>query len=100
VSAKGGYVYIISNKNRTVLYIGVTSNLHNRICEHKNGFGSVFTKKYNCVDLIYFEFHDHIESAIEREKQMKVWKREYKENVINEFNPDWVDLFDQVEDYQ
>jgi len=100
MSAKGGYVYIVSNKNRTVLYIGVTSNLYNRIYEHKNGFGSTFTRKYNCTDLIYFEFHDLIESAIEKEKQMKVWKREYKENVINDFNPNWIDLSEQVEDYQ
>lgn len=97
---KGGYVYIITNKNHTVLYTGVTSNLYTRIYEHKNGRGSKFAVKYNCVNLIYWEFHDHIESAIKREKQIKKWKRTYKENVINEMNPEWLDLFDQVEEMQ
>jgi putative endonuclease len=68
---KGGYVYIITNKNRTVLYTGVTSNLYARIFEHKEGIGSAFTSKYNCTDLLYYEFHEHIEIAIKREKQIK-----------------------------
>jgi len=66
--AKGGYVYIISNKNRTVLYTGVTSNLYARIYDHKLGQGAVFAAKYNCTDLLYYEFYDHIETAIAREK--------------------------------
>lgn len=69
--SKGGYVYIVSNKNRTVYYIGVTSNLYARVYEHRNGKGSTFTNRYNCTDLIYYKFFDHIESAIEREKQIK-----------------------------
>jgi len=72
---KGGYVYMVTNKNHTVLYTGVTSNLYARIYEHKNGTGSKFASKYNCVDLVYWEFHEHIESAIKREKQIKKWKR-------------------------
>ena len=54
--AKGGYVYIVSNKNRTVLYTGITSNLYNRVYEHKNGQGTDFTRKYKCTDLMYYEF--------------------------------------------
>ena len=99
MTAKGGYVYIVSNKNRTTLYTGVTSNLYNRIYEHKNGEGSVFTKKYNCTDLLYYEFFEDIESAIEKEKKMKKWKRVYKENVINDLNPDWKDLYEEIEDF-
>lgn len=97
---KGGYVYIVSYKNRTVYYIGITSNLYARAFQHKNGEGSAFTKRYVCTDLIYYQFFDHIESAIEREKQMKKWKRKWKEREIKEFNPDMNDLFDTIEDMQ
>ena len=86
MKAKDGNVYFASNKNRTTLYIGVTSNLHNRIYEHKDGLGSAFTKKYNFTDLMYFEFYDDIETATDREEQMKKWERAYKENVINKKN--------------
>lgn len=98
--AKGGYVYIITNKHRNVLYTGVTSNLYSRIFEHKEGIGSVWASKYNCKFLVYHEFHESIETAIKREKQIKKWKRAYKDNLINAFNPDWKDLFDQVEEMQ
>lgn len=97
---KGGYVYIVSNKNRTVLYTGVTANLYARIYDHKQGDGSNFTKKYKCTDLLYYEFHEHIETAIKREKQIKKWKREYKENVINTLNSNWEDLHEKVRDMQ
>jgi len=100
MSAKGGYVYIISNKNRTVLYTGVTSNLYSRVNAHKEGVGSKWASKYNCIDLMYFKFHEHITIAIKREKQIKKWKREYKENMINQFNPEWKDLFHQVSEMQ
>lgn len=63
---RGGYVYIVSNKTRTVLYIGVTSSLYNRITDHKSGNGSQFTSKYHCTDLLYFEFLPDIVSAIKR----------------------------------
>jgi len=96
---KGGYVYIISNTNRTTLYIGVTSNLHSRIYEHKCGEGSSFTKKYNCTDLLYYEYFPDIESAIRKEKQMKKWKRTYKEKVITDLNPDWLDLYEGILDF-
>ncbi|MEQ9229907.1 MAG: GIY-YIG nuclease family protein [Cyclobacteriaceae bacterium] len=97
--SKGGYIYIITNKNRTVLYTGVTSHLQSRIYQHKQGEGSSFASKYNCEDLIYYEFFEDIETAIAREKQIKKWKREYKENVINEMNPEWKDLYDNIQDY-
>lgn len=96
--AKGGYVYIVSNKIRTTLYIGVTSNLSARSWEHKNGSGSIFTSKYNCTDLIYYEFYETIEEAIEREKRLKKWKRDWKETLINGFNPGMLDLYEQVVD--
>ena len=92
MGAKGGYVYIISNKSRTVLYIGVTSNLFHRIYEHKEGTASVFTKKYNCTDLLYYKFFENIEAAISREKKMKKWNRDGKDKLIREFNPNLVDL--------
>jgi putative endonuclease len=95
---KGGYVYIVSNKNRTVLYIGVTSNLSKRSHEHKNREGSFFTKKYNCTDLIFYELYDDILSAIEREKQLKKWKRAWKDELIATFNPELRDLYNEVAD--
>ena len=98
--SKGGYVYIVSNKNRTVYYIGVTGNLYTRAYQHKNGEGSTFTKKYNCTDLIYYQYFARIESAIEKEKQMKKWKREWKEREIKGFNPSMIDLFETVSEMQ
>jgi len=72
------YVYILSNKNRTVLYIGVTNDLERRVAEHKNRIGSSFTKKYNAHELLFYEIHNDITQAITREKQLKEWKREWK----------------------
>ena len=93
---KLGYVYIMSNTHRTVLYIGVTSDLENRVYEHENGIMDGFTKKYNCQDLIYYEILDDIGSAIAREKAMKKWNREWKERQIKEMNPNLKRLNDQV----
>ena len=90
-------MYIVSNKNRTVLYIGVTSDLSSRSDEHKKGLGSSFTKKYNCTDLVFYEFFESIEAAIEREKQLKKWKRAWKDELIKGFNPALKDLYDEVE---
>ena len=95
---KGGYIYIVSNKHRTVLYIGVTSQLYSRIWEHKNREGSIFTRRYNCTDLVYYEFFDSIEAAIEREKRLKKWRRAWKDELIQQRNPDLRDLFDEVVD--
>ena len=90
---KGGFVYIVSNPHRTVLYIGVTSELYERIKNHKNKQGSTFTKEYNCVDLLFYEFHQTIEAAINREKQLKRWNRKWKEDLIQKANIEMRDLY-------
>ncbi len=82
------YVYIMSNNSRSVLYIGVTSDIRKRILEHKNKVGSVFTNKYNCHSLVYFEEFGNILNAIEREKQLKNWKRLWKDELIKAVNPE------------
>ncbi|MBD3864298.1 GIY-YIG nuclease family protein [Olleya marilimosa] len=84
---KTSYTYIITNKYRTTFYVGVTADLNKRITEHQNGTGSVFTKKYNLKDLIYYEIFTDINQAILREKQIKNWKKGWKLNLIKEQNP-------------
>lgn len=86
------FVYILSSPNKEVLYIGVTNNLQRRVIEHKRKLIDGFSKKYNCIELVYFEKHNQIENAISKEKQLKKWKREWKENLINSENPRWLDL--------
>jgi len=88
------YVYILTNKSNNILYIGVTNDLIRRIFEHKNKLVEGFTKKYNLLKLVYYEATNDIESAINREKQLKNWHREWKINLINQFNPEWKDLSD------
>lgn len=89
---KKGYVYILTNPRKTVLYTGVTSNLGKRLYEHKNKIAEGFTRRYNCSELVYYEISDDIESAIAREKQIKAGCRLKKEELINNFNPEWEDL--------
>ena len=91
-SMKEGYVYIMSNYNRTVLYVGVTNNIEWRVIQHKSGVGSKFTSKYKAHFLLYYERFFSISNAIDREKQLKRWHREWKWNLIKEMNPDLVDL--------
>ncbi|MBM4167402.1 MAG: GIY-YIG nuclease family protein [Ignavibacteria bacterium] len=86
------YVYIMSNFHRTTFYIGVTSDIRKRVAEHKSGTGSAFTKKYQLKDLVYFEEHSDIRYAIEREKKLKNWHRDWKINLIKSMNPDMKDL--------
>ena len=86
------HVYILSNRRRTVLYIGVTNNLQRRLAEHEAGQVSSFTKKYNATDLIYYEVFDSIKEAIAREKQLKGWKREKKLKLILKHNRYMQDL--------
>ena len=86
------YVYILSNWDDSVLYIGVTSNLLRRLYEHKNGLAEGFTKKYNVHKLVYFEYTSDVYSAISREKQLKKWSRKKKNELIERMNPEWVDL--------
>ena len=89
---KNPCVYFLTNKNNTVIYIGVTSNLIQRIHEHKTGKHKGFSLKYNCNKLIYFEELTSINDAIAREKQLKSGNRKRKEDLINEENPNWLDL--------
>ena len=86
------FVYIVTNKSNKVLYIGVTNNLERRMFEHKNKMIDGFTKRYNLTRLVYFEETSDVRSAIEREKQLKNWHRDWKIKLITEFNPEWKDL--------
>ena len=91
---KKSYVYFLTNKNNTVIYIGVTSNLIKRIYQHKTKSFKGFTSKYNCDKLVYFEEFDRISEAIKREKQLKAGNRKRKEDLINLENSNWKDLSD------
>ena len=93
---KEGYVYILANKRNGTLYIGVTSGLVRRIYDHKNDLVEGFTKQYGVHDLVYFEKHEDIAEAIVREQQLKKWDRKWKLRIIEEFNPDWQDLYDGI----
>jgi len=85
-------VYIVSNFTRSVFYTGVTNNLERRISEHKNNEGGVFTSKYKCHYLLYYEDYSDIRNAIAREKQLKKWHRAWKMELIQKDNPDLLDL--------
>ena len=85
-------VYIMTNYSQSSLYIGVTRNLQKRVWEHKNKVVAGFTKKYNINKLVYYELTDSIETAINREKQLKRWHRDWKINLIKEMNPEFRDL--------
>lgn len=94
---KGGYVYILTNKNHTVLYTGVTSNLKERIEQHKNKiFKGSFSFKYNCNVLVYYEGFPDIGQAIAEEKRIKGGNRKSKIMMIETKNPGWLDLFDTL----
>ncbi|WP_409586566.1 GIY-YIG nuclease family protein [Vibrio rotiferianus] len=90
-------VYILTSNNNAVLYIGVTSQLPQRICQHKNGIVEGFTKKYNVHKLVYFELFEDISTAISREKQLKQWKREWKLELVRESNPNFLDISSSVQ---
>jgi putative endonuclease len=93
----GGCVYIVTNKNRTTFYTGVTSDLYSRIHQHKSHFfPNSFTAKYNCEFLVYFQFYPSIEEAIAFEKKIKAGSRAKKVALINGLNPDWIDLFEAL----
>ncbi len=96
METKRGYVYIVTNKQNGTLYIGVTSALVKRIYEHKHKLVDGFTKKYDLTILVYYEIYDSVIDAIEREKKLKKYKREYKINLINKMNPEWNDLYNTV----
>lgn len=89
------YVYILTNFSKTVVYVGVTNDLQRRINEHQQGL-SAFTAKYNCFYIVYWEHHQYVNNAIEREKQIKGWRRSKKDALINEFNPEWKFLNNEI----
>ncbi|HNV97447.1 MAG TPA: GIY-YIG nuclease family protein [bacterium] len=90
------YVYILTNKTNKVLYIGVTNDLLRRVNEHKKKIVRGFTSKYNVNKLVYYEYTNDVWSALEREKQLKNWKRSWKIDLINSFNSEWRDLYDEL----
>jgi putative endonuclease len=97
IFARGGCVYILTNKIHTVLYAGVTSDIRSRIWDHKNKtYPNSFTSKYNCNKLVYYYFYPHIEEAIAAEKLIKGSSREYKINLVNSINPEWKELYDDL----
>ena len=90
------YVYITTNWNHTILYIGVTNDLKRRIFEHRSKLVEGFTQKFNVNKLVYYEHFSKIDDAIKREKNLKRWKREWVIELITKMNPEWRDLYDEV----
>ena len=89
----GGYVYIVTNRKNGALYTGVTANIAQRIAQHREGIGSSFAHEWKICLLVYVEQHDEIENAIVREKRIKKWNRAWKIALIESMNPDWRDLW-------
>jgi putative endonuclease len=92
----GGYVYILASGPNGILYVGVTNDLVRRIYEHRNGLIAGFTKKYSVKRLVYFERYEEIQTAIQREHNMKHWSRKWKVRLILASNPDWNDLYESI----
>jgi putative endonuclease len=90
---KGGYVYLLASKRHGTLYLGVTNDIVRRASEHRQSLIPGFSAKYGVKRLVWFEYHDDIRDAIAREKDIKKWRREWKTNLIERNNPDWLDLF-------
>jgi len=93
---KGGWVYIMSNRRNGTLYVGVTSDLSRRIWEHREGLIDGFTKRYGLKRLVFYEWHDDIRLAIQRETSMKHWPRAWKVRLIHVMNPNWDDLYETL----
>ena len=91
--AKGGWVYIMSDRYRGTLYVGVTANLAARIYQHRGGEGSDFCRRYGLHRLVWAEASDTIEACIAHEKRFKKWRREWKIALVEKGNPEWLDLF-------
>jgi putative endonuclease len=94
--SKQYYVYIMTNKTNTVLYVGVTSDLVRRVYEHKEKLADGFTKKYNIAKLVYYEVFEDVENAIVREKQIKAGPRRRKIELVESVNEEWRDLYDEL----
>jgi putative endonuclease len=90
------FVYLLASRRNGTLYVGVTSNLVKRCWEHRNHLASGFTQRHGVRQLVYYESHDSMQPAILREKQIKGWNRAWKLRLIEKFNPDWSDLWDQI----
>jgi putative endonuclease len=90
------YVYILSNKYNNVLYVGITNDLIRRVYEHKNKLVEGFTEKYNVDKLVYYELFNDAINAITREKKLKGYSRKKKVELINSFNPEWNDLYENL----
>ncbi len=90
-------VYIMASRYRGTIYVGVTSALWKRVANHKNEFFEGFTKQYELKTLVWYEHHQTMEDAIRREKQVKKWNRGWKMRIIEEMNPDWLDLHDSID---
>ncbi len=86
----------MASKRNGTLYVGFTSNLVKRVYEHKHNMVKGFTQRYGVHMLVYYEQHENHESAIQREKQLKVWKRKWKIRIIEEMNPEWKDLYEEI----
>jgi putative endonuclease len=96
MSDRVGFVYILTNKNNHVLYVGVTTHLQKRIYEHKQKMVDGFSKRYNLTKLVFAEEHPSVMEAIRREKQIKGWLRRKKIDLIQSLNPEWKDLYDSL----
>ncbi len=92
----GGCTYILASKRNGTLYTGVTNNIVDRVWRHREGLGSTFTRRYGVTRLVWFEGHESIESAIQRETSIKRWPRQWKLNLIEQNNPDWRDLYEDL----
>lgn len=90
------YVYIMASQRNGTLYLGSTDNLARRVWEHRNGMVEGFTKRYGCKMLVWYEAHEDLMSARQREYRMKEWKRAWKLREIEGLNPDWNDLYDRI----
>ena len=89
-------VYILASKRNGTIYVGVTSNLPERVWQHKNDVVDGFSSKYKVHDLVYFELFGEMDAAINREKQLKKWERAWKVRLIEEQNPHWQDLYESI----
>ena len=91
------YVYLLTNWNNKVIYVGVTNDLRRRLAEHKNKSIPGFTSRYNVTKLVYFEHVTNVQQAIAREKEIKKWRREKKNRLVESMNPEWKDLSAELE---
>ena len=92
----GGWVYMMANRSYGTIYLGVSANVERRALEHRAGAVPGFTKRYGIDLLVWYEWHDHIVTAIQREHTMKHWPRRWKAALIDKMNPDWIDLYPTI----